>query len=73
MADEIDLANRQAERWLAQSLASRRAAPSLPPKGCCHYCEAAFPAGTENSDKKLFCDSECAKDYEEEQRLKARR
>mgnify|MGYP000562465782 CR=1 FL=1 len=41
----------------------------LTPKGCCYYCEERFPEG----DKKLFCDRDCATDYEEEQRLKNRR
>jgi hypothetical protein len=73
MADEIDLANEQAERWLKQSLAARAGGPTLPPKGSCHYCEAEFDPADPNAGKKLFCDADCAKDYEEEQRLRNRR
>ena len=69
MPDEIDLANEQAERWLNQALANRSQQPKLAVKGSCHYCEADFAAG----DERLFCDSECAQDYEKEQRLRARR
>ena len=74
MADEIDLANEQADRWLQQSLAATRVTTrKLVPRGNCHFCEAAFPVADADSAKKLFCDSECAADYEEEQRLRNRR
>lgn len=64
MPDEADIANDQAERWLHQSLASRPRSEGLQPRGSCHYCETAFPKGTADADKKLFCDSECAKEHE---------
>ena len=71
MPDEIDLANEQADRWLQQSLAATRTAGrTLQPRGNCHYCEAVFPA---EESQKLFCDSDCAKDHETEQRLRNRR
>lgn len=75
VADEIDLANEQAERWLASSLsASRRAgASSLAPRGYCHYCEAPFDPKRGDSALKLFCDSACAKEHEVEVRRRARR
>ena len=74
MADEIDLANAQAERWLAQSLSQMQtAAPRLGPKGACHYCETAFEPTDADAEKRLFCDLECSKAFEEEQRLKNRR
>lgn len=75
MADEIDLANEQAERWLAMSLSAnkRSGAHSLTPKGSCHYCETEFDSKSEDGARKLFCDSECAKEYEAEQRRRARR
>lgn len=74
MADEVDLANEQAERWLHQSLANLATkAPGLSPKGSCHYCEEEFDPLDPNFQKKLFCDAECAHDFEEEKRLKALR
>jgi hypothetical protein len=73
MADEIDQANEQAERWLNQALTNRSAEPKLQPKGSCHYCEADFDKADPDFAKKLFCDSDCSKDYEEEKRLKSRR
>lgn len=74
MADEADLANDQAERFLSQALANHRSnTPRLAPRGRCYYCEAEFDETDPAGNKKLFCDSDCAKDYEHEQRLKARR
>jgi hypothetical protein len=74
MADEIDLANEQAERWLAKALAAASQNTSkMPPKGSCYYCEAEFDSSDPDASRKLFCDGECAKDYETEQRLKNRR
>lgn len=71
MADEVDIANEQADRWLHQSLATLAAqAPGLKPKGCCHYCEEPFDPADPNFAKKLFCDSECAHGHSEEIRLK---
>lgn len=74
MADEIDQANDQAERWLNQALAStRNTAPKLSPRGSCHYCEAEFDPKDPDFSRKLFCDNDCAHDHEQEQRLKNRR
>lgn len=73
MADEIDQANEQAERWLQQSLANRTVGPKLAPRGTCHYCDTVFEKTEADFDKKLFCDKDCADDYAEEQRLKNRR
>lgn len=73
MADEIDQANEQAERWLNQMIANRPTGTRLAPKGSCHYCEQEFDADAPDADKKLFCDSDCASDFEYEERLKGRR
>lgn len=74
MADEIDMANEQAERWLAQSLANiGKGEPRLVPKGNCHYCETDFNPKAAESAKKLFCDASCSKNYELEQRKLNRR
>lgn len=72
MPDEIDLAAEQAERWLQQNLDAQKAKQNkMIPKGRCYYCDEIFEGA--DSDKKLFCNRECADDYEEEQKLKARR
>lgn len=64
MADEIDQANEQADRWLQQSIeASRLTGPRLLPMGQCHNCERMFAKDSPDIDKKLFCDSECADEY----------
>lgn len=73
MADEVDIANQQAARWLQQSLeAARKSSNTLAPKGACHYCDTAFEPSEPHASRKLFCDSECAADYEREQKLKNR-
>lgn len=74
MPDEIDLANEQAERWLSQALANANTQKSkLTPKGQCHYCYADFDKADPDFARKLFCDSDCAHEHAEEERLKARR
>lgn len=74
MADEIDLANEQSERWLNQALANiGKGTTRLAPLGKCHYCETEFNASDADFPRKLFCDSDCSADYEEEQRLRNRR
>jgi hypothetical protein len=39
--------------------------PSLPFTGACYYC------GSDVHSPKVYCDAECAKDYENERRLLA--
>lgn len=71
MADEADLANDQADRWLGRALANAAASgPRLAPKGSCYYCEHDFDTSNPAEAKKLFCDSECSSEYEREERLK---
>jgi predicted nucleic acid-binding Zn ribbon protein len=38
--------------------------PSLKPKRHCFYCDEAVPS------TRIFCNKECAEDYEKEQHLK---
>lgn len=71
MADEADLANDQADRWLDQALAQAANNTSrLAPKGKCHYCEHEFDPADPLTERKLFCDADCSSDFEKEQRLK---
>jgi hypothetical protein len=67
MADEIDQANELAELALNVALRNLSAGPKLTPRGVCYYCEA------EVAPQQLFCDKDCADDYEKEQKLKNRR
>ncbi|KWT86096.1 MULTISPECIES: hypothetical protein [unclassified Variovorax] len=85
MADEIDMANEQAELFLRQSLANRATGPKLLPRGSCYNCDTHFVALGKDAqgrdvdergvaiDEKLFCDKDCADDFTERERLKARR
>jgi hypothetical protein len=73
MADEIDLANEQAEHFLKQSLANLASAPKLPPRGNCYNCDTEFAADDPNIGIKLFCDKDCADDYTYRDKLQNRR
>ncbi len=68
MADEADLAFDSEQRHLAQALAAqRRTGGLLQPIGCCHYC-----ASTEAMQERLFCDADCAADWEYENSVRRR-
>lgn len=80
MADEADLGNEQAERFLREAIINRPVAPKLPPKGHCYYCECEFDDSHPNFvandplfSQKLFCDKECSEDFDREQKIKNRR
>lgn len=66
MADEADLASDLQERALAAALANRKN-ESLPATGRCHYCDETL-----STPGARFCDVDCARDYEHEQKLKKR-
>lgn len=67
MADEIDQANELADLALNIALRNMSAGQKIAPRGTCYYCEAVV------TEKQLFCDAECAGDYDKEQKLKNRR
>lgn len=70
MADEIDSANAYVEAEVARALAAQaRIAEStrLPRTGKCHYCAEPL-----NNEEGLFCDTDCAKDWDEEQNRRRR-
>lgn len=71
MADEIDLANEQSERWLAQALSRIGSSGRLVPRGRCYYCDSEFGEHAAEAAKKLFCDKDCSDDYEKERRLRS--
>jgi hypothetical protein len=68
MADEADLAFDSEQRHLRLALAvqrSRRAV--LQPAGSCHHCGSA-----DGIAQRLFCDGECARDWEYQDALRRR-
>jgi hypothetical protein len=66
MADEADLAFDSEQRYLTQALAAQRSRRDvLLPAGCCHNC-----GNTDGIDDRLFCDSECASDWEYQDNLR---
>lgn len=77
MADEVDLANDLAEHALQAALRQARTGNKLPPKGSCYFCDAELPMEANEQgvlvNKRLFCDADCAQDWEREQRAKTRR
>ncbi|MCG2592442.1 hypothetical protein LZ009_06560 [Ramlibacter sp. XY19] len=66
MADEADLAFDSEQRHLSQALAAQRARARMQPTGMCLHC------GTENLGNQLFCDADCAGDWEYEDTLRRR-
>ena len=66
MADEADLAFDSEQRHLTHALAAQRSRPArLRAVGACHYC------GNEDGlQSRLFCDKECARDWDYEDALR---
>ena len=62
MADEADLAQYHEDLNLKAALSKRKKV--LTTIGACWYCDSRLGAGL------LFCGSECAVDFEREERLK---
>ena len=68
MADEADLAFDSEQRHLSQALAAQRMrSGKLEPIGYCYHC------GNEDGIAgRLFCDAECAADWEYQDKLRRR-
>lgn len=65
MADEADLAFHAEQTHLAEALAAQRQhGPGLIPTGSCHYC------GRADTVDRLFCDTDCAADWEYQDALR---
>lgn len=64
--DVIDLAESEINNYINGRIqhAKVQKGPKLVPTGECHYCFE------EVGTKQLFCDSDCAKDYDREQALR---
>lgn len=68
MADEADIAFDSEQRHLTHALAAQRSRSAvLRPAGSCHFCGNA-----EGIEQRLFCDSDCASDWEYEDSLRRR-
>jgi len=68
MADEADLAFDSEQRHLTHALAAqRRRVGVLQAVGSCHNC-----GNSEGIEGRLFCDSDCAADWEYEDTLRRR-
>ena len=68
MADEADLAFDSEQRHLGMALAAQRSrSAALQPIGSCHHC-----GETEGIGERLFCDADCASDWDYEDSLKRR-
>lgn len=66
MADEADLAFDSEQRHLSLALAAQRSRPgALRPVGHCHNC-----GSDEGIGQRLFCDGDCAADWEYEDALR---
>jgi hypothetical protein len=67
MADEVDLAFEAQERHLSMAIAAQRRAGShrLQASGSCHWC-----GNVEQMGSRLFCDSECSRDWDREDSLR---
>lgn len=61
MADVCDLSDQKEEQVMQMRVAALRNQPrTTHPIGECHWCEAPFPSDS----PKLFCDKDCAMDWE---------
>ena len=68
MADEADLAFDSEHRHLTMALAAQRSrGAALRPVGQCHHCGEPSAVA-----ERLFCDTDCAADWEYEAALRRR-
>lgn len=67
MADEADLAFDSEQRHLSMALAASKRPGALKPVGACHNCGNEQDIGV-----RLFCDADCASDWEYESQLRSR-
>lgn len=76
MADEADMAKEIEELALKHALAHRKAVVNLPPKGYCYNCDEPLKPEVvdgKRQHRRIFCDRDCADDWERLQASKARR
>jgi hypothetical protein len=61
MADDADKAGPGIEDTVQIGIEQARSAPALRPRGRCHFCDECVIG------KLLFCDRDCAEDFEAEE------
>lgn len=62
MTGVVDRAHREQMFQEEMALARRKHVPGIKPNGTCHYCLEKI------EHPKLFCDGDCASDFEVEER-----
>jgi hypothetical protein len=68
MADEADLAFDSEQSYLTQAIAAQRSVRGvLQPTGYCHNC-----GNDDGIAQRLFCDADCAADWEYQDSLRRR-
>lgn len=73
MADIIDEANDLAQQLIDKKIEqARKLGVKLTPKQHCYYCLTKFEESEPHYAVKLFCNSDCANDYEKEEQAKRR-
>lgn len=75
MADEADMAHELEELERRNALANMPKGPRLEPRGSCYNCGEPLTKGKGKSktlNQKLFCDGDCADDWERRQKLRGR-
>jgi hypothetical protein len=68
MMDVADRAESEVESYVTSQINHNKLLHGckITPKGKCHYCEEPV------EHPKLFCNGECASDYDREEKIKAR-
>lgn len=75
MADEADMAKELEELALKHALAHRKVVVSLFPKGFCYNCDEQLKSEIKDSERqhvRIFCDKDCADDWEKLQAARKR-
>lgn len=68
VCDEADLLIEGELNLARKQLAGQK---TLEAKGCCHFCDEVFEASSdEHAAHRKFCDEDCRKGYEKEQRMR---
>ena len=67
LSDVSDMATRRENQFLEAALEHCRSQKTLEPTGLCHFC------GEDVGKEAKFCDCDCARDYDHEQRMKKMR
>lgn len=74
MADEADLGNENADRYIAERIAAATQVKRINPTGFCLYCSERLASNEQIEsglpvDYPRFCDTECRDDWQAEQNI----